>query len=73
MALARKILEDNAFFILDDALVFSDVERTVRQHEVLNKFSEVGWQTLYFTSNQDTAKELEDLSGNKLISLEELP
>lgn len=73
MALARKILKTDAFFILDDALVFSDKERAGRQHEILGDFSEMGWQTLYLTSDEDIAAKLGDMSGNKALELEEIP
>lgn len=71
MALAQEVLETGSFFLLDDALVFSDNSRTERQHEILNSFSEMGWQVIYFTSNEDIADSLGDLTGNEYIKLGE--
>jgi len=73
MALARKILENPPFFVLDDALLFSDDTRTERQQEILSRFSEMGCQVLYFTSTETVADNLSELSGNPSIELSRLP
>jgi len=73
MALARKILEDSPFFVLDDALLFSDNTRTQKQQEILSRFSEMGCQVLYFTSTETIAENLSDLSGNLSLELSRLP
>ncbi|KXB00220.1 hypothetical protein AKJ41_04260 [candidate division MSBL1 archaeon SCGC-AAA259O05] len=73
ISLARKILGDNTFFVLDDALVFSDNARTKKQHEILDRFSKMGCQILYFTSTESVAENLSELSENQLIELSRLP
>lgn len=71
MALAKEVLESSSFFVLDDALLFSDNERVDKQREILNAFSDSGWQILYLTSDSDDAEDLCDLTGNERIELEE--
>jgi len=73
IALARKILGDDTFFVLDDALVFSDDERTEKQHEILKRFSEMGCQIVYFTSDNEVAERLSELTGNRFAELSKLP
>ena len=54
LALAEKILKGKTgFFILDDPFIKSDHKRLVKQIDLLKKISSLGWQIIYFSSQND--------------------
>lgn len=69
MGLAQKILNQAAFFILDDAFTFSDPTRRERQYGLMQELTSQGWQLLYLTSDPKIAKDLANLSGNEIHKL----
>jgi len=65
LSLAKEILEEPGFLVLDNAFVHSDVERVKRELEFLTKLEDEGWQIIYLTFRDDIKKELQDLTTVK--------
>ncbi len=49
VSLAKKIMNDSAFFILDDAFQHSDYDRRPKLVDQLFDLSDAGWQIIYLT------------------------
>jgi uncharacterized protein YhaN len=49
VSLAKKILNDSAFFIFDDAFQHSDYDRRPKLVDQLFDLSDAGWQIIYLT------------------------
>ncbi len=71
LKLAREILGEPGFLIMDSAFVHSDIERVEKELEFLQELEDEGWQIIYFTFRDDVrdkldevadVRELEDLS-----------
>jgi len=61
LALGERLLKDKrGFFIMDDPFVKADLDRLLRQIEVLRKIAGLGWQIMYFSAKgeiQDALRE----------------
>ncbi|MCW1734430.1 ATP-binding protein [Anaerorudis cellulosivorans] len=57
VSLAKKIMNDSAFFILDDAFQHSDYDRRPKLIDQLFDLSDAGWQIIYLTMD-DHIREL---------------
>ncbi len=62
LKLAREILGEPGFLILDTAFVHSDTERIEKELEFLQKLEDDGWQIIYFTFRDDVREQLEELT-----------
>ncbi|MFB6174382.1 MAG: ATP-binding protein [Candidatus Nanohalobium sp.] len=60
LKLAREILGEPGFLILDNAFVHSDTERVEKELEFLEQLEDEGWQIIYFTFRDDVKNLLED-------------
>ena len=49
VSLAKKIMDNSAFFILDDAFQHSDYDRRPKLIDQLFDLSDAGWQIIYLT------------------------
>lgn len=59
LGLAREILDEPGFLILDNAFTHSDMRRVRSELEFLETLVEEGWQIIYLTYRTDVRKELE--------------
>ncbi len=62
LKLAREILGEPGFLILDTAFVHSDIDRVQKELEFLQKLEDDGWQIIYFTFRDDVKEQLEELT-----------
>ncbi len=69
VALAEKILDEPAFFIVDDAFIYSDAERLEAQFEVLNKLVMQGWSIVYFSVKDEIRKLAKQYSSNNILTI----
>ncbi|MFO7929010.1 MAG: hypothetical protein R6U35_05040, partial [Candidatus Humimicrobiaceae bacterium] len=69
VALAEKILDKPAFFIVDDAFIYSDEERLEAQFEVLNKLVTQGWSIVYFSVKDEIRKLAKQYSSNNILTI----
>lgn len=59
LKLAREILGEPGFLVLDNAFVHSDTERVEKELEFLMELEDEGWQIIYFTFRDDVREVLE--------------
>lgn len=62
LGLAKEILDEPGFLILDNAFVHSDIERVEKEIEFLKDLEEEGWQIIYFTFRDDVKELIEKYS-----------
>lgn len=62
LGLAKEILDEPGFLILDNAFVHSDIERVEKEIEFLKELEEEGWQIIYFTFRDDVKELIEKYS-----------
>jgi uncharacterized protein YhaN len=62
LKLAKEILGEPGFLVLDNAFVHSDLERIEREIKFLQKLEDNGWQIIYFTFRDDVKKQLEEVT-----------
>jgi len=67
VTLAEKILDDKAFFILDDAFQHSDYDRRPRLIDQLFTLADDGWQIIYLTMDDN----IKDIFTNKGLKRED--
>jgi len=60
LKLAREILGEPGFLVLDNAFVHSDIERIKREIEFLTQLEDEGWQIIYFTFRDDVRELLDE-------------
>jgi uncharacterized protein YhaN len=65
LGLAKEILNEPGFLILDNAFVHSDIERVEKEIEFLKELEEEGWQIIYFTFRDDVKELIEKYSTVK--------
>lgn len=63
LKLAREILGEPGFLILDNAFVHSDTDRIEKELEFLEELEDEGWQIIYFTFRSDVREILEEDIG----------
>ncbi len=74
LSLAQDILQkEQGFLLLDDAFLCADDQRRTRLLDILSQLAEKNWQIIYFTMDQQLAKEAGKLTANKQIELKPLP
>lgn len=67
VTLAEKILDDKAFFILDDAFQHSDYDRRPKLIDQVFSLADRGWQIIYLTMD----KHIRDVFTNKGVKRED--
>ncbi len=67
IALAEKILDEPAFFIVDDAFIYSDVDRLKTQFEIFKKLADKGWSIIYFSVKEELKKLADKYSSNDIL------
>lgn len=65
LKLAKEILGEPGFLVLDNAFVHSDIERVDKEIEFLQNLEEEGWQIIYFTFRDDVKDRLEEVTDVK--------
>lgn len=60
LGLAREILDEPGFLVMDNAFAHSDVERVEKEVEFLSEMEEEGWQIIYLTYRDDVREILAD-------------
>lgn len=71
LKLAREILGEPGFLVLDNAFVHSDTERIEKELEFLKDLEEEGWQIIYFTFRDDVREVLgEEVEVRELEGLD---
>jgi uncharacterized protein YhaN len=60
LKLAREILGEPGFLVLDNAFVHSDTERIKKELDFMKELEEEGWQIIYFTFRSDVREVLEE-------------
>jgi uncharacterized protein YhaN len=60
LKLAKEILGEPGFLVLDNAFVHSDTERIRKEIEFLKELEDEGWQIIYFTFRDDVRQILEE-------------
>jgi len=69
LALAREILEEPGFLILDNAFLHSDINRIEKEIKFLETLEDEGWQIIYFTFREDVKKALDGKIMEELESV----
>jgi len=65
VTLAEKILDDKAFFILDDAFQHSDYDRRPKLIDQVFSLADKGWQIIYLTMDEHIQKLFSDRASNR--------
>lgn len=60
LKLAREILGEPGFLVMDNAFVHSDIDRIEREIEFLTELEDEGWQIIYFTFRDDVRELLDE-------------
>ena len=58
---------------MDDTFLSFSTQRFNEGKKLLGKLSDMGWQIMYFTAKNHDSKALSKISGNKVITLKQLP
>jgi len=61
LKLAKEIIGEPGFLVLDNAFVHSDIDRIHKEAEFLQKLEDEGWQIIYFTFRDDVKNQLEEI------------